>query len=214
MPKYESLPFARGEYQTDDSANLVNPSLSLGAQVGRTYEIEDVDWNAVGGAKPQRSGKIIKLRLVKNTGTAAILPKRLTKYDLTAGNFGSCVIAHTNVTAEDWAGVADEFLPSTGVPANGYFYIVTEGPSMMTTPVAGADFNGDIAVGNPLVAATAAASTGTTAGRPQNRNITASTQTGDYTSVVNNAANQLGRALSAATTGNTNTDILVDVGMW
>ena len=45
-------------------------------------------------------------------------------------------------------------------------------------------------------------------------NITGSPQTADYSFILNAAANFIGRALSAKTTGNTNADLLVEVGRW
>jgi hypothetical protein len=48
----------------------------------------------------------------------------------------------------------------------------------------------------------------------QCQNITAGSQDTDMSSVINNAVNVVGRALSAATTGNTATDIYADIGRW
>lgn len=213
MARQENLPFDRGEYQSDDSTQLVTTS-QMNQLLGRRYIVEDIDYYNSGGvgAKPLRSGKFVTLCLVKNgNSAAAMLPKHVVKFDTTAGNYGSVVKFDGSVAAEDVAGVVDEFLPSSGVPAGSYFYIVVEGPSSVITPDAGAAFNGDIAVGSLLVAATAASSTGTTSGRVGVANITASTQTADYSSIQNPIINAIGRALSAATTGNTATTILCDV---
>jgi hypothetical protein len=208
MAKTENLPFDRGEYDTTGAfADLV----------GREWEIEDYDWNPstfTGGARQLRSGKMVTVRLVKNSATVALLPKHMARYSTTAGEYGHNVNGDVRLAAEDWAGVVDEFLPTAGAPVDSYFYIVVKGPSKVITPDAGAAFNGDITVGALLVAATAAASTGVTSGRVGVANVTASTQTADYSLVQDPIVNAIGRALSAATTGNTRTDIFADVGRW
>lgn len=203
MAKYENLPFPRGEAQTE---------AAFAELLGREYEIEDVNWGSSEVVKPHRSGKMVRLRLVKNEATVALTPKKLVRYSTTAGEYGTVVDGFCRTTAEDWAGVVDEFLPTAGAAVDSYFYIVVEGPTKVVTPDAGSAFNGDITVGAALVAATAAASTGSTAGRVQVQNITAGSQDTDMSSVINNAMNALGRALSAATTGNTATDILAEIG--
>lgn len=203
MARDEAPPFERGEYQTDGVAHLV----------GQEWKIEDIDFGSTAvGAKTARSNRFVTIRLVKNGSTAVIRPKHLVQYSTTAGEYGLVVLADCRLSAQDWAGVADEFLPSAGVPVGAYFYIVVEGPSKVITPDAGSAFNGDISVGSVLVAATAASSTGTTGGRVAVQNITAGSQDTDMTTVINNAMNVVGRALSAATTGNTATDILASIG--
>lgn len=207
MAKQENPPFDRGYYETTAGAfdNLL----------GREYEIEDEDWGQAGqGAKANRSAKLVTVRLVQNKSGVNLLPKQVVRYSTTAGQYGHQVTQATSTTAQDWAGVVDEFIVSAGVPDGAYFFIVTKGPTKVTTPSVGADFNGDITVGALLVAATAASSTGTTAGRVAVANITASTQTADYSSIQNPIINALGRALSAATTGNTATDIYADIGRY
>jgi hypothetical protein len=203
MSRDNALPFDRGVPQTEAGA--------FDHLLGREYVIEDVDWNAAGGTKPSRSGKFVRVRLVKNGSAVALLPSRLVRFSVTAGENGHVVTGYGSVTHER-AYPVDEFIPAAGAPAGSYFYIVVSGPAMVTTALAGADFNGDIAVGDALNAGTAAASTGTTAGRVQKQNITASSQTTDYSAIINAAQNLVGRALSAATTGQTSTNILCEVG--
>jgi hypothetical protein len=88
---------------------------------------------------------------------------------------------------------------------------VVEGPAIVKTPIAGSEFNGDINIGDRVVGLTAATSGATTAGRVAHENITGSTQAADYTFLFDQISNRIGRALSACTTGNTNSDILIDV---
>lgn len=198
MAKVENPPMDRGS--TD----------SLGAfdhLLGREWEIEDEDWsNSSSGAKPTRSAKLVTIRLVKNASTVALLGKRLVRYQATSGNYGHRVDGYTSVTAQDWAGVVDEFLPAAGAAVGDNFFIVTKGPTKTLTPDASAAFNGDVAIGNALVAATAAASTGATAGRVA--------VIGATTAGLDHAINALGRALSAATTGQTATDVMSDIGRY
>jgi hypothetical protein len=197
------LPFERGVPQTDAGA--------FDHLLGREYTVEDIDLSAQGGTKPNRSGKYVTLRLVKNGGTVAHLPSRLVAFSATAGENGGVTTTYAAVTNQR-AYPVDEYLPAAGAPVGSYYYVVVGGPAMVTTAVAGADFNGDIAVGDALNAGTAAASTGVTAGRVQKQNITASSQTTDYSAIINAAQNLVGRALSAATTGQTSTNILCEVG--
>lgn len=207
MARNENPPFERGTY--DDQGAFAH-------LVGRDYLVEDEDWtNSNPGAKPTRSGKLVKIRLVKNSSGVALLPKHVVRYSVTAGEYGHFVDGDVRTDAQDWAGVVDEFLPSAGVPNGAYFFIVTEGPSKVITPFAAAAFNAvDITVGSLLVAATAATSQGTLPGRVTVANTASTSQATDYSNIINPVVNALGRALSAATTGNTNTDILADIGRW
>jgi hypothetical protein len=203
MARYEDLPFHRGEAPTEDAFDHL---------LGREYEIEDYDWAQTSGARKHRSGMLITIRLVKNSSGVAILPKRLVQSVTASGAYGQEVLAFTRLSAQDWLGVSDEFLPAAGAPDGSYFYIVVKGPTVVLTPDDGAAFNGDITAGAVLVAATAAASTGLTAGRVAVQNITGSSTGTDYTDPINNSVNVVGRAISAATTDNTRTEILADVG--
>lgn len=197
---YVQLPFRRGESQTEGFDHLL----------GREYEVEDIEFTSSQSTKSNRTGKIVRLMLVKNSSGISLLPRRLVKFK-GGSSYRREVDGYANVSAEEVAGVVDEFLPSTGVPTGSFFYIVVSGPTTVVTPDAGSAFNGDISIGSVLVAATAAASTGVTAGRVAVQNITASSATSDYSSIMNNVQNRVARAMSAATTGQTATAILCDV---
>jgi len=192
MAKQENPPFDRGTYQDAGTYNHL---------LGREYEIEDEDWGGTTGAKQTRSGKLVTLRVVQNLSGIALLPKHVVRYSTVAGNYGHAVDGDVSASNQDWAGVVDEYLPAAGVPNNSIFYIVVLGPSKVITPDAAGGFTGAITVGALLAAATAAASTGTTGGR-----VAIVT-----TEPIQNA---VGRALQAATTGNTATDVMADVGRW
>lgn len=206
MARNDSPPFGRGEYES---------SQDLSHLLGREWDFEDLDYSLTTGHRKPRSGKMVTCRLVKNGGAAAILPKQLCKYSGSGGadQYQATVSGLVHVTNER-GHPADEFLPTAGVPVGSYFFIVTRGPAMCRTPLAGSEFNGDISVGSVLVGLTAATSGATTAGRVAVQNITGSSQATDYSPFVLAAENFVGRALSAATTGQTNSDIFVDVGVW
>lgn len=206
MARNENPPIQRGEYESTSGA--------FDHLIGKEWEFEDLNHSASGGTKPARTNRGVVCRLVKNGAGAALLPKRIARFKTGNGpDYGAIVDGYTRTTAERGYPV-DEFLPSTGVPDGAYFWIVVEGPATVLTPLAGSEFNGDVTEGTRLVALTAATSGATTSGRVAVENFTASTQTADYSFAHNNLANMIGRALSAKTTGNTNADLLLEVGKW
>lgn len=204
MPRTENPPFARGEtfYQgrtidTNDLGGLQHE--------GKVWEFEDIDLS-VGtvGAKPARTNRTVKCLCVRNVSGIALLPKRLVVFQ-TAGTDGRYaagrVAGYTSVTNQRGYPV-DEWLPAAGVPNNDLFWIVIEGPSLCITDLAPGAGN-LISVGSFVDALTAATSGATTAGRVE-----------IIANLTSSAAFRVGMALSATTTGNTNADILVDVGKW
>lgn len=151
----------------------------------------------------QRDGRFVRCRLVRNVSGITLTGKRLVKYAATAGVYGTRVDGYCNVTAERVAGVTDEFLPSSGVPDGDLFWIVVEGPTVCKMPQTAV---ADIAVGNRLVALTAAASTGATAGNIGVQSLAGATQPlGDQ------VQNAFAYALSAVNSTSTGSDVLVDV---
>lgn len=203
MARNDSPPFPRGTYVTEDAFSYL---------LGKDWLFEDVDLNFSGvGAKPVRTGKMVRCRLCQNKSGAALLPKRLGRFKKgTPGEYLGVVDGMTAVDAERGFPI-DEYLPSAGVPDQAYFWVVMDGPALVKLPLSGAGFNGAITVGDRLVALTAATSGATTAGRVAHENITGSTQAADYTFLFDQIGNRIGRALSAATTGNTDSDLLIDV---
>lgn len=206
MSAHENLPFPRGTtYFTGRTADIAD-SISL---EGKEYWVADVDLNDTSvGAKPTRTPRMVKLRIVRNTAAIALLPKRVVRGDATAPHYTKRVTGYTTTTAERGLGVIDEYLPAAGCPVNDLCYIVIEGPSLFLTDIASGATN-VIAVGGRVVALTAATSGATTAGR------IAAQDTNVATSVLADAImNILGTALSSTTTGSTNSPVLVDVGKW
>jgi len=198
VARNDAPPFDRGQYETNEDMSLL---------AGREYMFEDLNYAQTQGAKAQRSGRLNRVRLVQNGSGVAILPKQLCQFSTTPGaiNYGCVVSGYVNTT-NGRGYPADEFLPAAGVPAGAYFFIVTKGAALCRLPNQTADYGGtNVAVGGVLVGVTSAASTGVTAGRVAPQSVTASNDA---------AENYVGRALSAATTGQTDQDVLVDVGKW
>lgn len=115
--------------------------------------------------------------------------------------------------------------PSGGLQAGDIGWIVIRGPSLIWASTAALAQN--ITVGSPVIAQTAAASTGYTGTTGQGGRIDGLFQTTSYTvcatSAMSAAMGIIGRAMSALTTSqastgtattNAMTRILIDVDMW
>lgn len=202
MARDEAPPFDRGETYyggaTIDSNDLQGVSLE-----GMEFEFEDRDYS-VQGAKTARTNRRVRVRVVRNVSGAALLPKRLVRFQKTAGVYGARVDGYTRLPAERGFPV-DEWLPTAGVPANDLFYIVVRGPAVVITSLT--DMGADIAVGDRVAAITAATSGATSSGR-----ITVLGGATSGTSLAEEILNGVGYALTARTTGNTNSDVLLEVG--
>lgn len=182
--------------------------------LGVTKVFEDVDWGASGNVKPYRIGiRGVVCRLVKNVSGQTLYGKRLVQLDPTNPNH---ILGYQDTLAKECYPL-DEFLPAGGLVNNDLGWIVIKGPAMCLTGFAGADFQTtSIAAGDRLIATTVnggttAAGTTGTAGRVAVFAIAAATTAGQFTQLLDAATNWIGRALTARTSGNTNTDILVDV---
>lgn len=201
-------PFVRGmtfyDGATIDSANLGGVEWE-----GREYWLDDLDFS-VYGIKPYRSGMKVKVRVVRNVSGITLLPKQAVRYQ-ESGSRGHRVDGYTRTTAQAFAGIVDEFLPSTGVVNNDLFFLVVEGPSMCLTR-GDASISANIGVGDRVVAttdaaaSTVAATTASAVGRINSRDLTGATSL-----LIDQSENAIGRAMTARTTANTNQDILVDV---
>ena len=203
----ETPPFPRGKTRYDGDT-ITSTNLGGVTEEGKEYFFVDYDMSTSPPYKT-RTDRIVKCRLVRNASGIALLPKRLVRYQKTAGNYKKRVDGYCAITAEDWAGVVDEWLTSAGVPNNDLFYIAISGPTNVLMPLAEAEFTGAVAIGDALVALTAATSQATTAGRVAEQDFSGSNVTGS--ALANQVMNMIGRALTARTTANTNTDMLVDL---
>lgn len=205
MSRLENPPFLRGETfyngATIDSNNLGGTELE-----GCTFEFDDTD-NSVQGVRPKRSNRKVLCQIIRNVSTAVLLPKRLATASLTSGVYGCRADGMADVLAEDCLGVVDEWLPAAGAAVNDLLWVVIKGPTLCTTFATGGI---GFAVGERVIAATAAASTGGTATGKITGSSTAIT--GATTPLADAIRNVIGRAITARTSGEVNTDTLILVG--
>lgn len=92
--------------------------------VGKVKEFPDVNFSASSTVKPRLTNMKVKCRLVKNTSGGALTPGTTVLYE--TGYWGTQVDSAGG--AGRVHGIVDEYLPSAGVPANEYFWIVIHGP--------------------------------------------------------------------------------------
>lgn len=208
--RLEAPPFQRGhtmyEGITVDMTKIPPAGQSL---EGTEWEFADVDLSQY-GAEQMRSNETVRVRVVRNVSTIALAAKRLVTMQKTGTDgryYEGRVDGYVNTTADRCFPV-DEWIGSAGVPINDLFYVVVRGPAVLLTD--NATLSANIAVGDQMVSATAAASTSTTLGGGAN----SQDLTGATTLLANQIRNAIGRALSACTTGNTASPLLVDVSHW
>lgn len=192
-------PFELGETfkGTDDDSNLINPEW-----LGRIYQLPDQVRNGPRAGKTRRTHSTILAMPLRNTSGAALLGKRIGLLEKSGTSFLSAVNGYAATLNVLGVVGIDEHLPTAGVADDDIFWGILYGPFTVLAPNAGAAFNGDIAAHTPLVAATAAGTTTTLAGRVSN--ITAAATQG-----FSLAVGMVGWALTARTTGNTDSEILI-----
>lgn len=126
------LPFPRGKYVTQ---------IPAGWRLGMQKVIPDLDYSQV-PATPHSTaptGSSVRVQLVQNNvgasgGTGSdgyLLPSELVAFDLTAVEQKILYLADGNgANVRNIAdGVVDEYLASTGVPNQSYFWLVVDGPT-------------------------------------------------------------------------------------
>ncbi len=156
------------------------------------------------------TGMYRKLRVCRNNSGTTLAAGRAVKFNLTAGKGWTDVAGYSTVAGEI-SGIVDEFISPQGVPASDLFYVVVAGPCLAKSGLAG-DGTNSIAVGDFLMALTAATTGATTAGRVGEYSpagATGVTLAGGIPAI-------LGTAMSALTTGQTNVPLLVNLQgpMW
>ena len=206
----DAPPFERGS--TFYNGSTINSSDLGGLQFeGKKWAFEDLTYTGTTGAKARRSNRTVTCMCVRNVSGIALLPKRLARLQRT-GTDGRFFLGRADgygfATAEYGVFPVDEWLPAAGVPNNDLFWVVIEGPATVLSDLAPAA-SGVFNVGDAVVALTAATSQATTAGR-----VSAQDLTGATALLANQVGNRLGRALSAATTANTNSSLLINVSKW
>lgn len=183
---------------------------------GVTKIFEDKLWSAVGVKGERNQGRMVTCRLVRNMSGITLFAKQLVQLDTANPNR---ITGRTTVLFGE-AYPLDEFLPAAGVPHGDLCWIVIAGPALCLTPMTGGEFNAtDIGAGSLVGAGTTnggstAAGSTAPAGRlaavlPVNVALTTNTQ---YNELLRYATGWIGRAISAMTSGQTNANILVDVG--
>jgi hypothetical protein len=192
--------FGRGEYIAFNPADTT----SYQTMEGEEFEYEDRDWAATGPVKPLRTNQMVRVRVVRNNSGIALLPKRIAIVKLT-GTYGNQVDGYVRLTGGRGYPI-DEFLPAAGVPDKALFYIVVKGPGVCLTDIAAGI---SIVVGDYVNSLTAASSQATTAGHVVLQDLSGATAL-----LAAQVQNRIGAAMTARTTAETNTAILVDVGKW
>jgi hypothetical protein len=213
MGKLDSCPFELGKTLkgTDADGNLINSEV-----LGREFTFNNIQTTSpTNGVRSFHTGEPLRVIALRNRSGVTLYGKRHATLDLTtAGTAGVTDVKGLCDALAEASVLIDPELATVGVADKDIFWGVVEGLALTLTPEAGAGFNGDIAVGADLVAATAASSTSsTTGGRVSNATFSGATD-GSTVAVLrayNLAMNHLGTALSARTTGETSADLLMRV---
>jgi hypothetical protein len=193
----DELPFSLGTTQVYTAGD------DLTAILGREYMITDnARFIPDGGRAPTDLKK--RVRLVRNVSGIVLLPKRAVKFK--SGTNMTEIDGYCNVGDEQVAGIVDEFIP-VSVADTELFFITIEGPTLFVTEP-GTTTNA-FSIGDRLSAVTAAASThSTTSGRIGKSTMVAPTNVASAGTFAAQVQNFVVTALSACTSGQTNTDRL------
>ncbi len=186
----------------DQTINTADYGTSVGLE-GITTIFENRAPATTAGMQTKRDNQDTHAVLVRNVSGVTLTPGRIVTFQ--SGYRNRRVDGYTRL---DWArgdGVVDDHISATtGVPNGDLFWLIVEGPCLMRTDLAGGALN-VIADGDRLAALTAATSQATTAGRVQTFAATS-----NLTNAVSAALNVVGVAMSAMTTAQTNSAVLVD----
>lgn len=179
------------------------------ANVGQSLKLEgyqktfnDTDPSVTAGPKQNRSNRKVECMLVRNVSGITLAAKRTVTW--AAGYRGRRVDGYGTLGTQEIAGVVDDLIGSAGVADNDLFWLVRKGPCLCRTDVAALV---SFLEGEVLVGLTAVTSQSMTAGRVSA--LVAGTTNVTY--MVSSSLNRIGRAISAKTTANTNSDVLVDL---
>lgn len=199
-------------------------------ELGQTYKGKDADGNLINGhllglvytfpnspvnglpraGKSRNTGKPITAVLLRNETGLTIYGKRFAMLSNAGGYNGVEAVSGYNATLGNFGIVLiDPFLPSGGCADDELFWGVISGAVLIKSPFAAGHVGGSIALGSLLVAATAATTGTSESGRVTTVAIANAT---DATN-ADVRSRAVGRALSAATTAQTDTDVLVDLAI-
>lgn len=206
------IPRGKGYHNTGTTV----PSTAYNTELEGTVRMFEDYVPTTDGTTPSRlrSNRSVTAILVRNVSGIALLPRMCVTWK--AGYVGSRVdgyarIGHADgVAPDDIAGVVDEYYPASGVPDGELFWLVIRGPT--TVRSGPANDATDWAVGDLLLALTAAASThSTTAGRLIKYRGTFAIADVTGGTVVKQLRQIFARALSTKLTNSTNQNILCEV---
>lgn len=199
---------------------LTGPNRTADATASTSKAIEgiiktfkDLDYSGSGvGSRAARSGGEVTCMLVRNSSGVALLPKTAVTWK--SGARGKQVDGQAEFAPDRAiAGIVDEWLPSTGVAANDYFWLTVKGPTLALTSIAGDETN-VISVDDWLVNSTGANSTATTAAGRVIPAVIPSGITTNITFAQSSNLYKFARAMSAMTTAQTNANVLVYVDLF
>lgn len=198
-------------YLTGPNRTADSTATSTKSIVGLTKTFADLDYS-VNPAVARSQGQVV-CRLVRNSSGISLLPKMVVTWK--SGARGKEVDGYADFSPDiDVAGIVDEWLPSTGVANNDYFWLVVKGPTLALTGLVGDETN-SIGMHAWLINLTGAASTvSTTSGRVGPAVLPTAGLTTNITFAQSNNLHKIGRAMSAKTTANTNASILIDVDLY
>jgi hypothetical protein len=164
------------------------------------------------------SGKPTGAVLLRNTAGFALLGKRFGQLDRTAGYaMNHNINGYSAVNANKGIALIDPYLPSAGCADDDIFWGLFSGPALVLLPLVASDHTADIAVNDPLVAATGTTTGVTTSGRVTHVRFAVATAGG--TQAAQSGFDQMygcvGRAMSARTSQETTAgaDLLVDLAI-
>lgn len=199
-----TVPLPFDENTTRDALAADGTTRLYDDEDGKEFIVSDHDWSLTAnsqGGRSVRSAFLRRIRLVYNASAISLLAKMLVQFQTTSGKFGRYIIGYQNNLA-GYAFPVSEWC--TSIPSGHQGYIVTGGPAMCINS-ATADVGAHVDAGTRVAAESAAASThSTTAGRVRTPGYAVTEAV-----LANVILNNIGFALSAKTSANTNTDLLV-----
>lgn len=209
--------FDRGETLYGPTATIDTTTPDYGGSVN--LEGISATFDYIDPSNPTRkTGRKQHAICVRNTSGITLMRRLAVTWSTTAGERGKRVKGYSCVTAAEIAGYVDDRLGTGGVRNGDMFWLIVKGPVLALTPLAG-DATNVVSAGDILFAATAAASTAVTTG------ATTADEAGGFTIddgtfsqtettngvLRNTLRNSFAVALSAATTANTKTSLLIDL---
>ena len=138
--------------------------------------------------------------LVQNDAATTLTGPGCVSFSTTAGEYAYKVGAVSGADAAEAYPMDDE-LPSTGVPDQALFYVITDGPCLIKNLATNSARN-NFAIGDDIVA--------TAGGRAVGALYAGLTEA----ALANQIKNKLGRAMSASTSDETSASKLIRVGKW